>query len=120
MVQWGEVPADDQNGVVLSYTVTYRALPNGIQLRKNVTPPTTQATLTDLNEYTNYSIIVFSSTAKGAGNVSAPIMVITDEDSKFCTAGIVLVLQLKVGGVVLKVLTYSVGCLFPVKSAILG
>ena len=45
--------------------------------------PTTQANLTGLNEYTNYSITVFASTVKGGGNVSEPIIVITDEDSKF-------------------------------------
>ena len=83
LVQWGEVPANDQNGIILSYTVTYKALPNGIELTKNVTAPTTQATLTDLNEYTNYSITVFAWTAKGAGNASAAIIVITDEDSKY-------------------------------------
>ena len=44
---------------------------------------TTQANLTGLNEYTNYSITVFASTKKGDGNVSEPIIVITDEDSKF-------------------------------------
>ena len=41
-----------------------------------------QATLTGLHEYTNYSITVFASTAKGGGNVSTPLMVATDEDSK--------------------------------------
>ena len=83
LVQWGEVPANDQNGIILSYTVTYKALPNGIELTKNVTAPTTQATLADLTEYTNYSITVFASTAEGVGNVSAAIIVITDEDSKY-------------------------------------
>ena len=83
LVQWGEVPADDQNGIILSYTVTYKALPNGIELTNNVTAPTTEATLEGLNEFTNYSITVFASTAKGAGNVSGAIIVITDEDSKY-------------------------------------
>ena len=72
-----------KNGIILSYTVTYKALPNGIELTKNVTAPTTQATLRDLNEYTNYSITVFAVTAVGRGNTSKPIIVITDEDSKF-------------------------------------
>ena len=44
---------------------------------------TTQVTLTGLNEYTNYNITVVASTVKGAGIVSNPIIVITDEDSKF-------------------------------------
>ena len=48
-----------------------------------MTAPANQTTLTGLNEYTNYSITVFASTSKGGGNQSAPIVVITDEDSKF-------------------------------------
>ena len=83
-VQWDQVPDADQNGVILSYTVTYRALlPDGPHQTQQVTAPTRSATLTGLNEYTNYSITVFASTIKGDGNKSDPITVITDEDSKF-------------------------------------
>ena len=82
MVEWGEVPAADQNGIILRYTVTYKALPSGSPQTKVVNAPTRQATLTGLNEYTNYSITVLASTVKGDGNVSNPIIVITDEDSK--------------------------------------
>ena len=82
LVQWGNVPVLGQNGIVLSYTVTYKALPDGSLQSKVVMAPTTQVTLTGLNEYTNYSITVFASTVKGDGNVSVPIVVITDEDSK--------------------------------------
>ena len=81
-VQWGNVPAADQNGVIVSYTVIYKALPDGSPQRKVVSARTTQVTLTGLNEYTNYSITVFASTIKGNGNLSEPIVVITDEDSK--------------------------------------
>ena len=81
-VQWSNVPAAAKHGVILSYTVTYKALPAGSQRTKVVSAPTTHATLTDLNEYTNYSITVFASTIKGDGNLSEPIVVITDEDSK--------------------------------------
>ena len=83
MVSWEEVPFPDQNGVIRSYTVTYRALSSNSSQTKNVTAPASQATLTGLNEYTNYSITVFASTSKGGGNQSTPIVVITDEDSKF-------------------------------------
>ena len=83
MVQWGEVPSADQNGIIQSYTVTYKALPSVSTKTEVVNAPTRQARLTGLNEYTNYSITVFASTAKGGGNVSNPIIVITDEDSKF-------------------------------------
>ena len=83
VVQWGELPAADQNGIIRSYTVTYKSLPRGSPQTEVVNAPTRQATLTGLNEYTNYSITVFASTVKGDGNVSNPIIVITDEDSKF-------------------------------------
>ncbi|XP_074611675.1 receptor-type tyrosine-protein phosphatase delta-like isoform X2 [Acropora palmata] len=79
-VSWRQVPFLDQNGVILSYTVTYRALPSGSSKTKNVIAPADQTTLAGLNEYTNYSITVFASTSKGGGNQSTPIVVITDED----------------------------------------
>ena len=85
-VSWGQVPFPDQNGVILSYTVTYRALPSGSSQKGNVTAPANHTTLSGLNEYTNYSITVFASTSKGGGNQSTPIVVITDEDSKFVIA----------------------------------
>ena len=82
-VQWGNVPVADQGGKIKKYTVTYKALPNGDEQTKEVIAPITEVTLTGLNEYTNYSITVFASTVKGAGNVSEPIIVITDQDSKY-------------------------------------
>ena len=83
VVQWDHVPPADQNGVILSYTVTYRALGDMLEKTELVPAPTRAATLTGLKKYTNYSITVFASTSKGGGNKSAPIIVITDEDSKF-------------------------------------
>ena len=83
LVEWDQLPEKDQTGFILSYTVTYTPLPNGPTKTKNVTTSENQATLTGLNEYTNYSITVFASTSKGRGNESTPIVVITDEDSKF-------------------------------------
>ena len=57
-------------------------LPAESEQTKIVSAPKTHVTLTGLNEYTNYSITVFASTIKGNGNLSEPIVVITDEDSK--------------------------------------
>ena len=82
LVQWGDVPAADQNGIILRYTVIYIALPDGTPKTEVVIAPTTEVALTDLNEFTNYSITVFASTVIGDGNVSEPIIVITAEDSK--------------------------------------
>ena len=84
-VSWGEVPRPDQNGVILNYTVTYHTLPSGPERTKTVIAPTTNITLGDLNEFTEYSITVFSSTIKGGGTTSAAIIVRTDEDSKYTT-----------------------------------
>ena len=82
-VGWGQVPFLDQNGVIVSYTVTYRWLPSGPAQTKITSVPVNQTTLTGLNKYTYYSITVFASTSKGGGNQSTPVVVITDEDSKF-------------------------------------
>ena len=81
-VDWETVPVGYQNGIILTYTVTYRALPAGILQTAKVRAPSTQVTLRGLKKYTNYSIFVFASTAKGDGNGSDPITVTTDEDSK--------------------------------------
>ena len=72
----------DQNGIILSYTVTYTALPVGVPRTAVESDTTTHLALKGLEEYTNYSILVFASTAKGDGNASDPIIVTTDEDSK--------------------------------------
>ena len=66
----------------MNYTVTYRESPDGSPIPQVVIAPKRNATLTGLKKFTNYSITVFASTAKGAGNRSEPIIVITDEDSK--------------------------------------
>ena len=81
-MDWDTVPVADQNGIILSYTVAYTALPGGIPRTAIVSATTTHVTLRGLDEYTNYSILVFASTAKGDGNTSDPIIVTTDEDSK--------------------------------------
>ena len=87
-VQWDEVPANNQNGIIVNYTVTYTELPNGSLTNKLVViDPKRDATLTGLKEFTNYSITVFASTAKGGGSRSDPFVVITDEDSK-CNSGL--------------------------------
>jgi len=82
-VEWGIVPAADQNGVILSYTVTYMALPNGSPQTKLLSALTNEVILTGLNENTNYSITVFASTAMGDGNMSLPVIVLTGYNCKY-------------------------------------
>ena len=68
----------------MNYTVTYTELPDGSPTDEVVVIASTRnATLTRLKKFTNYSITVFASTAKGGGNKSELIIVITDEDRKY-------------------------------------
>ena len=82
LVEWDEVPAADQNGIILSYTVTYQSLTQNDSGNKTVGYPVKQTELSGLRKYANYSITVFASTVKGNGPASKPIIVITDQDSK--------------------------------------
>ena len=83
LVQWDSVPAENRNGIIMSCRVTYKEFPGGNTNSRVANATTTQATLTGLKKYTNYSIAVFASTLKGDGNASEPIIVITGEDSRF-------------------------------------
>ena len=82
-ISWGQVPVSNQNGVILSYTVSFNEVSGGSAQTKIVHAPDNETLLTGLNEYTKYSIQALASTIKGDGIVSAPIFVITDEESEF-------------------------------------
>ena len=58
-------------------------LPDGRPQIKVVIAPTTEVTLTDLNDFTVYSITVFASTAKGGGKKSLPVIVVTGFKCKY-------------------------------------
>ena len=82
LVMWDDVPAADQNGIILTYTITYESLTENHTGNVTVNYPHRQGNLTGLREFVNYSITVFASTVKGDGPPSNPIFVITDQDSK--------------------------------------
>ena len=88
LVQWGEVPDTDKNGIILSYTVNYQATPEGNPQQKQVVNASTrEVTLTGLKKNTEYKIEVFANTSKGGGKKSEPpITVHTNEDSKYTIA----------------------------------
>ena len=87
LVQWGEVPDTDKNGIILSYTVNYKVTPEGnLQKSQVVNASTREVTLRGLNKNTNYGIQVFANTSKGGGKKSEPITVQTDEDSEYTIA----------------------------------
>ena len=83
-MSWEEVPAIDQNGIIIMYQVQYEPLEtcNGsiYTLKTNTTMLTT--TLTDLEEYVEYNITVRAYTSVGPGPYSLPITERTDEDGK--------------------------------------
>lgn len=89
LVQWGEVPDTDKNGIILSYTVNYQATPEGSLQQSqvvNASNSTREVTLTRLHKNTEYKIMLFANTSKGGGNESEPVTVKTDEDSKYTIA----------------------------------
>ena len=82
-ITWGQVPISDRNGVILSYAVSYNEVSGVSEQTKIVDALKYQTTLTGLKKYTNYTITVVAATSKGNGVVSAPIIVITDEDGEY-------------------------------------
>jgi len=81
-VMWDEVPADQQNGNITVYTITYQSQTENDTGNLQVNGSVHQMELTNLKEYVNYNITVFASTVKGDGPSSDPIVVRTDQDSK--------------------------------------
>ena len=79
---WDEVPADQQNGIITSYNITYKSQTENDSGNVQVHGSVLQTELTNLSEYVNYNITVFASTVKGDGPASDPIVVRTDQDSK--------------------------------------
>ena len=73
-VSWEEVPAIDQNGIIIMYEVQYEPLETfGDQLSTNTTNTTMlTTTLTDLEEYVEYNITVRAYTSVGPGPYSDP------------------------------------------------
>ena len=78
LVIWDEVPADQQNGIITGYTITYKSQTEHDNGNVQVNASVRQMELTNLKEYVNYNITVFASTAIGDGPPSNPIVVTTD------------------------------------------
>ena len=82
LVTWDEVPADQQNGIITGYTITYHSQTENDNGSVQVNSSVRQTELTDLKKYVNYNITVLASTVEGDGPASVPIVVRTDEDSE--------------------------------------
>ena len=83
LVTWEEVPAVKQNGIITGYTITYKSQTENDNGNVQVDGSVHQTQLTNLKEFVKYNITVFASTVKGDGPSSNPIVVTTDQDSKY-------------------------------------
>ena len=83
LVSWDEVPADQQNGIITGYAITYQSQTENHNGSVSAGPSDRQKNITGLMEYVDYNITVFASTVKGDGPHSSPVLVIrTNQDSK--------------------------------------
>ena len=83
LVEWDNVPDFDRNGIITSYNIAYRSQTENHNGFAMAGPNERQKHLTDLREYVDYDITVRASTSKGDGPQSNPIVVRTDQDSKY-------------------------------------
>ena len=77
------MPAEQQNGVITGYTITYQSRTQNHNGSVFSGANDRQKELTNLKEYVDYNITVFAFTVKGNGPHSSPVLVVrTDQDSK--------------------------------------
>ena len=79
---WDAVAADQQNGIITVYTITYHSLTENDNGTALAGPDDRQKVLSSLKEWVNYNITVFASTVKGDGPASDAIAFRTYQDSK--------------------------------------
>ena len=86
-VAWGEVPADDTNGIITHYFVCYKPRTSSLNYICSVTKRVNgtnnrNTVLNDLNEFTNYDVAIQAATSKGNGTHGAIKNVTTLQDGK--------------------------------------
>ena len=83
MLYWDSVPTASRHGVILGYTVTYRASfeASGKELVLN-NAVTSSVELSGLHNFTFYTISIRAKNSKGNGAASGQIIVQTGEDGK--------------------------------------
>ncbi len=83
-VEWDEVNFIDRNGIITQYDILYDPQQNfsGRIMIGSVDTTGRTINLTLLEAYVNYTIFVRANTFVGAGPYSAPITILTMEDSK--------------------------------------
>ena len=81
-VKWNDVASEDQNGIIISYTVRYRAV-SAEGPFNTTTVFRKEANLTDLIKDESYNVSVLATTDKGDGPYSDPEIFTTNEDRKY-------------------------------------
>ena len=85
-VKWDDVPSENQNGIIRSYTVRYRSV-SVEGLFTTTTVFTKEANLTGLIKGESYNVSVLATTVKGDGPYSVPKEFTTNEDRKYILLG---------------------------------
>ena len=83
-VSWEEVPAIDENGIILLYEIQFVPLETDALVTEtvNTSGPVLTTNLTGLQEYVEYSISVRAYTSVGPGPYSDPLTRRTLEDGE--------------------------------------
>ena len=81
-VKWDDVPSEDQNGIIISYTVRYRAV-SAEGPFNTTTVMRKEANLTGLIKDEFYNVSVLATTVKGDGPYSYPKIFVTNENSEY-------------------------------------
>ena len=81
-VKWDDVPSENQNGIIRSYTVRYRSV--RVEGPFNTTTVfTKEANLTGLIKDESYNVSVLATTDKGDGPYSDPEIFTTNKNSEY-------------------------------------
>ena len=84
MVTWEEVPAIDQNGIIVIYEVRFDPLQfTGVLITEYMNTTDMSVVLTGLQEYVEYNISVRAYTSVGPGPYSDPVTERTLEDGSY-------------------------------------
>ena len=79
-ISWGPPPYEDQNGVIISYTISVSVQETGESF--TYTTSDTTYSFTALKPYRMYNITIAASTSVGTGPLSAVFTVATPQDSE--------------------------------------
>ena len=91
LVTWEEVPAIDENGIIINYETQFEPLEfTDVLMTGAIIAANLSAMITGLQEYVEYSISVRAYTSVGPGPYSDPVTQRTLEDCKLIHCQIII------------------------------